>query len=190
MTVIGLIRHGETMWNQQNRMQGQTDIPLNDTGRHQAEQLARRLQYEQWDAMISSDLQRAAETAAIISRLAGIQLLRYEPRLRERFFGRMEGTTLEERLRLWGENWRLADHAAEDEDRLLNRGLGVIGEVADKLRGKRVLLVTHGGLIRQILKATVPDLEIRQIANTSLSLLKVDNGGWSCELFNCTRHLS
>lgn len=189
MTVIGLIRHGETMWNQESRMQGQTDIPLNETGRIQAEKLARRLQTEQWDVMISSDLQRAAETAAIISQWTGIRLLRVESRLRERYFGRMEGTTLEERQRLWGQNWRLADHAAEDNERLLNRGLAVINEVTDRMQGMRVLLVTHGGLIRQILKETVPDLEIVQIANTSLSLLENDRGVWICKQHNCTKHL-
>ncbi|MBX6395401.1 MAG: histidine phosphatase family protein, partial [Alicyclobacillaceae bacterium] len=88
--VICLVRHGETVWNREQRLQGHQDIPLTDKGREQARAVARRLSTEPWDLVYSSDLSRARETAEIIAKHCGVRVVT-DPRLRERFYGRFEG---------------------------------------------------------------------------------------------------
>ncbi len=92
--LIGLVRHGKTDWNAEGKIQGQTDIPLNEEGKAQAIALANRLSGEEriWDAVVSSDLKRAFATAQIIAEKLGIPLLESDSRLRERYFGEVEGT--------------------------------------------------------------------------------------------------
>ena len=85
-----LIRHGETGWNTERRLQGHTDIPLNQTGLEQAEALGAALQSEQLDAIISSDLQRTRQTAQAVADLQGMDVI-IDPQWRERCFGGFEG---------------------------------------------------------------------------------------------------
>lgn len=108
---IGLVRHGLTDWNAQGKIQGQTDIPLNETGREQARLLAERLVQETapFDYVISSGLQRAEETASILADALQIPLLSPVEGLRERAYGLVEGTTPEEREQRWGAEWRKMD---------------------------------------------------------------------------------
>ena len=87
-----LVRHGETAWNAEGRLQGQIDIPLNAAGRAQAEATAARLAAHRFDALYSSDLSRALETAAPAATLLGLQT-RPTPSLRERQFGGFQGLT-------------------------------------------------------------------------------------------------
>ena len=91
-TRLYIVRHGETAWNLEQRIQGQLDIPLNDTGRGQAARMAQALAGEGIAAVYSSDLSRAAETAAALAQAAGLPL-RTDPSLRERGFGHFEGVT-------------------------------------------------------------------------------------------------
>ena len=104
MTILGLIRHGVTDWNQARRMQGQTDIPLNAEGERQAQALGERLKNEplHWDAIYSSDLIRASTTAEYIRIALGLKEVRTNPLLRERKFGAAEGLTPEERQEKFG----------------------------------------------------------------------------------------
>src|SRR5690606_174542 len=104
MTVLGLIRHGLTDWNKAGKMQGQTDIPLNEEGKRQARALAVYLQQERWrwDRISSSDLQRASATARIISDVLGLGDVHLDPLLRERGFGLAEGMTVAERQAKYG----------------------------------------------------------------------------------------
>src|SRR3712207_672560 len=90
MTELLLIRHGETDWNAEKRLQGHLDIPLNATGLRQADALGKALRDEAIDAVISSDLQRAVRTAEPIARSHGISI-RIETSLRERCYGALEG---------------------------------------------------------------------------------------------------
>jgi probable phosphoglycerate mutase len=92
LTEILLIRHGETLWNQQGRMQGQQDSPLTPVGMNQARQLARRLKAVEFTALYSSDLGRAHQTARCIADETGHEVIA-EPGLRERNFGIFEGLT-------------------------------------------------------------------------------------------------
>lgn len=91
-TVIAWVRHGETEWNRLRKIQGQTDIPLNETGKQQAALAADRLVHETWDGIYASDLARARQTAEIISDRLGVKILGLDARLRERGFGSLEGT--------------------------------------------------------------------------------------------------
>src|SRR5687768_16876002 len=92
MTTLLLARHGETDWNRELRIQGSSDIALNDLGRDQARALAEELAELALDAIYSSDLRRARETAEAVAAQHGLDV-RLDPRLRERAFGSWEGLT-------------------------------------------------------------------------------------------------
>ncbi|MEZ5187956.1 MAG: histidine phosphatase family protein [Microbacterium sp.] len=105
MTTLLLVRHGETDWNAARRIQGSTDIPLNDTGREQARETAAALAARfagQAPVVASSDLSRARETAEIIAEALGVAGPRLYPQLRERSYGVAEGMTIEEYLERFG----------------------------------------------------------------------------------------
>ncbi|BBH20974.1 phosphoglycerate mutase [Paenibacillus baekrokdamisoli] len=188
---LGLIRHGKTDWNALGKIQGQTDTPLNDEGIRQAHALADRLSHDtmQWDAIISSDLSRAYDTARIIAAKLNIPLLPSEVRLRERFFGEIEGTTEEERLRRWGVNWRKSESGQESDETVRGRALSFVDEAAVKEPTRNLLVVSHGSLLAQLLKGMCAELEDKPIGNLSFSIMQNDNNKWSALLHNCTRHL-
>lgn len=190
LTVIGWIRHGVTDWNQERRVQGQQDIALNETGRLQARALAKRLQEEEpWDLLYSSDLSRARETAEIAGDALGLAVIP-DRRLRERYFGEMEGTTLEERKRRWGEDWHKQEFGKEPEENMAARGLSFIEDLVAAHPNQRVLVVSHGAFIAAVLKSMLPHLNTEErLENTSLSVVAKAPVGWTCELFNCTKHL-
>ncbi|MBW7473426.1 histidine phosphatase family protein [Paenibacillus oenotherae] len=188
---IGLIRHGKTDWNALGKIQGQTDTPLNAEGILQAEALAQRLSREEmrWDAVISSDLSRAHETARIIADTLHIPLLPSDSRLRERYFGEIEGTTEEERLARWGPDWRRSDSGQESDEEVRDRALAFVDEMAEQQPGRRLLVVSHGSLLAQLLRGMCADLEDKPIMNMSFSIMERDGGGWKPLLHNCTLHL-
>ncbi len=112
-TRVLAIRHGETAWNTESRIQGHTDIPLNDTGLWQAERVAHALRGESLQAVYSSDLQRARTTAQAIAQAQQLTLS-LDPGLRERHFGHLEGLTHQEITARWPEQarrWRERDPA-------------------------------------------------------------------------------
>lgn len=154
------VRHGETDWNRQNRWQGQTDIPLNDLGRAQARTVGGLLSGLNIARIESSDLSRAAETAAIVSAALDQSVRGHHADLRERCFGVFEGLTRDECETHYPDDWRLyrEDHrimppGAERQEHLLRR----MTEAVDRLAGMRedtgapLLLVGHGGAIRSLL---------------------------------------
>jgi probable phosphoglycerate mutase len=189
MTRIGLIRHGITDWNIERRAQGQTDIPLNDTGRLQARALANRLMSEEWDYIISSDLSRAKETADILAGSLGLTV-QTDYRLREMHCGEIEGTTIEERLHKWGEDWESLPLGIEDNNSIIDRGVAIISEIVETFKGKRILIVSHGALIGLTLKRLIPhDNTEEHLHNTSITILKHNNSEWNCELYNCAKHI-
>lgn len=189
---IGLIRHGKTDWNALGKIQGQTDTPLNQEGIRQAEALAQRLlrDGERWDAIIASDLARADETACIIAKMLGIPKLPGDPRLRERYFGEIEGTTEAERLSRWGADWRSQDHGQESDGILRGRAMAFVEELASQgIEDRRILVVTHGSLLAQLLKGLCADLADKPIGNVSLSIFEREPDRWNPLLHNCTLHL-
>lgn len=188
MTTIGFIRHGSTEWNRLGKLQGQLDTDLTDEGREQARLLGRRLASETWDGIICSDLKRAKETAQIISELSGIPLIREDARLRERMYGQIEGTTVAEREARWGADWKLQALGQETDDELWQRWIQLETELIEEYPGRKLLLVSHGGFIVQILRVLKMDSE-EFLQNTSLTILLRQENGWELQLYNCLSHL-
>ncbi|MGK7378025.1 histidine phosphatase family protein [Planococcus sp. 1R117A] len=191
MTTIGFVRHGITDWNMQRIAQGSSDIPLNETGREQARAIAERLaQEEPWDAIISSDLIRARETAEIIAEKLGMSVSRFEPLIRELSGGQIEGSTEEERIQKWGVDWRTLDLGMEKKEEGAKRGRKAIEAALAKYPGKRVLMVSHGALIGTTLKSLLPERFTKtDLHNTSITILENIESKWECTLYNCTKHL-
>ncbi|MWV43265.1 histidine phosphatase family protein [Paenibacillus sp. HJL G12] len=189
MTTIGWVRHGITDWNVARRAQGQTDVPLNDTGRAQARALAERFKHETWDAVYTSDLSRARETAETIAKAMGIPV-HADERLREMACGKMEGTTEDERIRMWGEDWNEMDLGVETDESMIRRGMGAVQDICLQFPGRRVLVVSHGALISTLLPVLVPGMcEREHLHNTSVTLVRQLDEEWVCDLYNCRRHL-
>ncbi|MEV2238908.1 histidine phosphatase family protein [Micromonospora sp. NPDC049891] len=155
MTRLIIWRHGNTDWNAASRVQGQTDVPLNDLGREQARAAAPLLAALRPDALVASDLNRAAETAAALSALTGLPV-RSDARLRERHFGTWQGLLLTEVAERFPEEyarWRAGDldpgADIEPLDELGKRVGTALQEAADELPGGTVVIATHGAAARQ-----------------------------------------
>ena len=162
MTLLTLVRHGETDWNRARRIQGSTDIPLNDTGREQARQVAELLRDRMPAAspviVVSSDLSRARETAEIIAGALEIDPPRTYPQLRERAYGEAEGVDTAEFLERWGD-WHSAEiPGAEPWPALRARALAALQQIVRDVRqttapaSASVIAVAHGALIREIIR--------------------------------------
>ncbi len=192
MRSLILIRHGETDWNRAGRIQGLTDIPLNDAGREQARRAAEELRSElaispsdAADAavIVSSDLQRAAETADIIAGALGLDAPRRYPELRERAYGDAEGLLTAEFQRRWGP-WHVADvPGAETRADLRRRALAALTraqhDAAPMGTTLPLMVVAHGALIREVIgHATddrLPEPGVR-LPNGSLHRFEVETG--------------
>jgi broad specificity phosphatase PhoE len=161
VTTLLLVRHGETDWNAEGRLQGHTDTPLNELGRRQARALAEELAGDGIEAVYSSDLARARETAEIVGARLGLPVA-LEPDLRERDWGTWEGLTGAERERV--------ELVAEATEEHRERTLHALRAIASRHAGGRVLVVTHGGSLRRV-----------QAAVTGIALPVVENcGRWEC----------
>ncbi|MFE6077645.1 histidine phosphatase family protein [Paenibacillus sp. NPDC057886] len=190
MTQIALIRHGSTAWNKEKRSQGQTDNPLDQEGREQALLLAARLSEETWDAIYASDLERASETARIIGDRLGIQEIHLDPRLREMGGGQVEGTTEAERVAQWGADWSDLDLGRELADAGTIRGSAALEDIVRQHPNGRVIVVSHGAILRNTLRGLVPELDVSaKLSNTSITRISWKTESWQCELYNCSVHL-
>jgi probable phosphoglycerate mutase len=190
MTVLAFVRHGITDWNTEGRAQGHQDIPLNDEGRRQAYLLSLRFSLEQWDYIYSSDLSRAAETARTIAKMIQKPVI-YDIRLREIYWGALEGTTIEERVSKWGANWSEIDHGLEHEDSLRERGLSFVQEISNKYPDSKILAVSHGALLSRTLKVMLNKANLEShLDNTSISILNNRDGDWTVDIFNSMEHMN
>lgn len=186
-----LIRHGETDWNVEHRIQGQIDIPLNATGKAQAEAAARELAAKSFSALYSSDLARTLATA---DAAAGSLRLGVEstPTLRERHFGDFQGLTHREAQARYPDDYlrfrqRDLDHAppggGESLRDLAARVEAVLNDLAGRHSGETLLLVTHGGVLdiaRRV--ATGQSLEAERdflLPNAALNWIERRNGRWA-----------
>jgi probable phosphoglycerate mutase len=177
-TTLGLVRHGETDWNAEHRIQGGTDIPLNDVGRAQARVTAARLADEAWDGILTSPLVRAAETARIIADVLGLGRPTVLPALRERAFGEIEGLTLEERMARFGEDGPVP--GLESRTDVVDRARPALAAVAARHPGRRLLVVTHGGVIGSLMRFVTDFSRPRPhevIHNGSVNVFRVDDAG-------------
>jgi probable phosphoglycerate mutase len=185
VTTFALIRHGQTDWNAQRRLQGSTDIPLNDVGRDQARDAVEALAGYGWDAIVSSPLSRAAETADLIASGLGLTVARRVPDLTERSFGPAEG--LQDGPELDALRTPGGFRGAEDEDEASVRGLAALEALAEEFRGGRVLVVTHGSLLRVSLSRAV-GRTLPSVDNAALNLAHHHPAdGWNLEYFNGER---
>jgi broad specificity phosphatase PhoE len=166
VTTLFLVRHGETDWNAEGRLQGHTDRPLSDYGRRQARRLAEELEGEELEAIYSSDLARARETAEIVGERLGLPVA-LEPELREKDWGTWEGLNAVERDRV--------EFVGESTEAHQERMLRALRRIADRHPGDgRVLVVTHGGSMRRV-----------QTAAMGMALPVVENcGRWLCACDN------
>lgn len=189
--MIGLIRHGLTDWNMLGKIQGRSDIPLNDEGRRQADLLAERLLREPyaWDFLISSKLSRAEETGRIIASRLNIPMLAPDVRLNERSYGEVEGLTLEERESKWGHDWNSRELGQEKDEEITARALAFMEDMGKTYPGKNMLVVSHGGFLAQLYRALYKDRFTERIGNLSLTILEKRDLEWVPLLYNCTRHL-
>jgi len=189
--IIGLIRHGLTDWNALGRIQGQSDIPLNDEGRMQAKMLGDRLLQEtyRWDYCITSNLSRAVETGTIIAGILGIPLLEPDSRIRERAYGQVEGLTAGERESKWGKDWSRLDLGQESDQELQCRALAFLEDLSAKYPDRNVLIVSHGGFLAQLYNALYKDKYTERIGNLSLTILEKLDKEWNPLLYNCSRHI-
>lgn len=145
---LSLIRHGQTDWNFQGRLQGRADIPLNDTGREQARVVGEQLvaSGQHWDVLVSSPLSRARETAQIIGAAVRLQLQRTYDDLVERSFGDAEGyhcSGMTEQQR----HAFMEEHGEATED-VIDRGLRVLTQIMADYPDRNVMAVSHGTFIR------------------------------------------
>ena len=153
VTRLLLLRHAESEWNAQGRWQGQADTPLTERGRRHAVEAGPLL--ATFEMLVSSDLQRARQSAEIIAAGAGIETISTEPRLRERYAGPWQGLTLDEVERDWpgylGSGRRPDDY--ETDERMAPRVDGALRDLAvqaDRQGNPEVLVITHGGVIHNL----------------------------------------
>ncbi|WP_314425276.1 histidine phosphatase family protein [uncultured Microbacterium sp.] len=156
MTLLTLIRHGQTDWNLDRRIQGSTDIPLNETGRADARTAAAALAGTTHHAIYTSPLLRARETAEIISAELGLGTPILVPGIREREFGDGEGMSVSEYMEAYG-GWHSEVPGAESLDDVAARSLQALDTIARDSRrrstpvAESVVVVAHGGVIRSLI---------------------------------------
>jgi probable phosphoglycerate mutase len=185
VTILTLVRHGETDWNSGGRIQGSTDIPLNDTGRAQARELAETLAAEYAGrevVVVSSDLSRAAETADLIAAALSTTVSLRMPGLQERSYGDAEGMDAPTFYETYGP-WHAADvPGAETWPVVRERALAALAEaVASAPDGVDVIAVAHGALIREVILFATDGAYPREgerLPNCSATTFRLDGQSW------------
>lgn len=152
---ILVTRHGQTDWNVLEKLQGKTDIELNDRGRQQAKETSELIKNENIDVIITSPLKRAKETAEIINKNFQVTIIE-DNRLMERGFGKSEGLTKDDRIKLkeiypevndvWNYNKNIDFNGIETMHNFCNRIYKFLDEIIEKYKEKNILIVTHGGV--------------------------------------------
>lgn len=186
-TRILAVRHGETTWNRDTRVQGHTDIALSDKGRWQAARLAQALRDEPISAFYASDLSRARETALMAAQVHG-KPVETHTGLRERAFGRFEGLTWAEIESLHPQDalaWRkrvpeFAPPGGESLLQLRERVLAAVHGIAARHPGEQLMLVAHGGVL-DILYRAATRLELQAPRTWDLSNTAVNRLLWTPE---------
>jgi probable phosphoglycerate mutase len=195
-----LIRHAETPWNRERRMQGHRDTPLSDAGRAQAAALARRLAGAGFDALYSSDLARAHETARAIAESAGCEIVA-DARLRERSFGIFEGLTNAEMAAQHPEDFARFDSrdpdyvmpGGESARKFWDRCLECLAEIGERHAGNKVVVVTHGLVLDAVYRAA-HGLDYHEprpvpLVNASINVFAYGGGAWRMESWGDVAHL-
>jgi len=194
------MRHGETLWNRERRMQGQRDSPLSDTGLLQARRLAQRLADVPFSVLYSSDLGRAYETARSVAGVTGHDIT-VDTRLRERHFGVFEGLTsdeIESRFPVEYDCFKSRNPAyvipdGESARQFRDRCLAVLEDIAGRHDGATVAVVTHG-LVLDVAYREAHGIALGEprpvpLLNASLNVFHFGNRHWRCETWGDVAHL-
>ena len=200
LTRVIAIRHGETAWNVDTRIQGQLDIPLNDTGRWQARRMAQALADEPLQAIYASDLGRAHQTATALADATGLPV-RADIGLRERGFGIFQGLTFKEIEARWpqeSERWRKRDpdfgpEGGETLSAFYARCVSTAEHLAAAHPGETIALVAHGGVMDCLYRAA-SRIDLRaprtwQLGNASINRLLYTGDGFTLVGWSDTQHL-
>jgi probable phosphoglycerate mutase len=199
-TRLCIVRHGETAWNAEHRVQGQLDIPLNAIGLRQAEAVGKALKGESFDALYSSDLARTQQTAAPAANLLSHKIL-LEKDLRERHYGMFERLTYAEVKEKHAAEY--ARFAARDPDfdfasgeslrKFSARSLAVLAKIAGAHAGQHVLIFTHGGVLDELYRHIngVPMSAVREfgIPNAGLNRVEFELAKWQIRAWADIAHL-
>jgi len=182
-TLIALLRHGKTEWNEKNRIQGRHNSPLSPSGREEVHGWGSFLAEYQIDQIIASDLGRVKETVGIIEQYCGQTPIIWEPELREQSWGKWEGKTFQELQRECPEEfdtqvragWDFCPPGGESRKEVLTRALAIIGKIREQFPGKRILIVSHEGIVKSLIyhlagRAFLPE-EKKLIQKRQLHLL-------------------
>ena len=200
VTRIVAVRHGQTGWNALGRIQGHTDIALDATGQRQAQRLAQTLSAESFDAIYSSDLMRARNTALAVSEVTGVPVLT-DPGLRERHLGVFEGQTYAQIEARWPQEatrWRQRDPefsaaGGETLKAFYERCVAATARLAQAHPAQHILLVAHGGVLDVLYRAaTRQDLRAPrtwEIANAAVNRLLWTPQGLTLVGWNDQQHL-
>ncbi|MED1201658.1 histidine phosphatase family protein [Heyndrickxia acidicola] len=187
MTKICLIRHGETEWNATGRIQGSTDIPLNEKGMEQAGKCRDALKAGEWDVIITSPLTRAKQTATIINEALGMEIVEMEY-FAERYFGDAEGMTLQERM----VHYPTREYPnQEDSLSFSKRVVEGMNKINENFKDKRVLLVAHGAVIHRILTELSEGRfqTVSHLNNACFSHVHYRDNKWNIIEYNNIEHL-
>ena len=201
-TTIILVRHGETEYNKTHRYQGALDIPLNETGIHQAELLAERLKDVPIDIFIASPMERAYVTTEKVATLQGRTIDYADSRLKEASYGDWAGKTYKEieaehpkeYLLQWKKRWAYTPPNGESLQSIQKRYRAVLDDVVKKYPGKTIFIGAHSAgnsaVLCSLLNVPLKDRynQIKQ-DNTCVNVLEYEDGQWSIRLVNSTQHL-
>ncbi len=202
MTVrICFIRHGETDWNVARRIQGQTDIPLNETGQGQALAMAFNAAHYSFSAIYSSDLSRAYNTAQMVAARRGLEV-KTVPHLRERHYGIFQGITAEEAADRHPEAhayYKARDldydfETGESLNRFAERVSGAIDDLIRHHSGQTIAAISHAGVLDVIYRRSTgrPLYTARDflIPNCALNWFRFDGQGWHLDAWDDHHHLA
>ena len=201
--VFVIVRHGETDANRTGLLQGQSNCPLNDNGRRQAAAAAGRLREERFDAAYASDLDRAFETARIVAEPHPGLTVRPARELREWFLGDLEDRPQRELLKIYPaemasfrrEQAEVRIPGGESLSEFQTRVSDFMTALADANAGKRILLVTHGGVLQRIFRMAVgptsPENLLSLSVNASICIVKrhIELAAWQLVAWNSADHL-
>jgi probable phosphoglycerate mutase len=195
-----VVRHAETEWNREGRIQGHTDVPLSEAGFAQAEELAARLAGEAFDALYSSDLARAYQTAERVARRSGHRIV-VDSRLRERHLGVLQTFTHAENARVHPEvydRYRRGEAdfvipGGESAREFFTRVTRAVAAIAEASSGRRAVIVSHGGVLDALYRIAAgegPEGPRRTtLLNASVNTFRYRNGVWSLHLWGDITHL-
>ena len=187
VTKLSIVRHGQTEWNRQQRIQGSTDISLNSIGRAQAAEAGVRLRERPWDLVVSSPLVRAEETARIIAGELGLPRPEVDDGFTERHHGDMEGLTFSERQKRFPDGVPVP--GLETRQQVLERVLPALARLGEAYEGQAILVISHGGIIGTLLRHFTSGERPRHneiIANGSVHDFEWRNGRIELTYFEAT----